>query len=81
MLVPETWLLLATILPLYAATLEQPIAGYLIGWGPNPSVSSATLDVVSLSAIFFPPLMLLIATRSGILSELDEASDKLASQG
>ncbi|HEY4036414.1 MAG TPA: hypothetical protein VGL94_20850 [Ktedonobacteraceae bacterium] len=81
MLVPETWLLLAAILPLYAAILEQPIAGYLIGWGPSPSVSSATVDVAVYIAIFFPPLMWLIATRSGIVSELDEASDKLASQG
>lgn len=79
LLIAEDWILLAALLPLYAAVLEQPISGYAIGWGPNPSVQTSTVNIVIYLAVFFPPLFFLFAARNGIFSGSDEAKGRLAS--
>lgn len=77
-LVPETWVLVAALLPLYAATLEQPISGYLIGWGPNPVIPTGPFNIAVYLALFFPPLLFLFAARNGIFSESKGASSNLS---
>lgn len=76
-LVPETWILLAVLLPLYAAILQQPIVGYIIGWGPNPSISTSTVNIITYLAIFSPPLIFLFAACNGIFSGSEKASRNL----
>jgi hypothetical protein len=62
-LVPQTWIGLATIFPLYVATVEQPIDGYIVGWGVHRSFTVATVNIIVYLAIFFPPVLFLSVSR------------------
>jgi hypothetical protein len=69
---------MAALLPLYAATLEQPTSGYLIGWGPNPVIPTGPFNIAIYLALFFPPLLFLLAARNGSFSESKEASSNFS---
>ncbi len=61
-LIPQRWIVLAAIVPLYAATLEQPFDGYIFGWGANRSFSVATVNIIVYLVIFSPPVLFLLAS-------------------